>query len=164
MNSEERWVEIEEFPNYAVSDYGRVMNRKTARILSPIVSGSGYIYVRLYNVLGYKTISVHVLVASVFVDGWFDGAEVNHIDGDKINVLPENLEWCTHSENLLHAYATGLQQPTRRYKPVRCIETNEVFRSIDAAAEYFGTYQSNISAQLRGYRKTARGHTFELVN
>ena len=43
---------------------------------------------------------------------YFDGCEnyeVNHIDGNKLNNDLSNLEWCTHSENTIHAINNGLK-------------------------------------------------------
>ena len=49
---------------------------------------------------------LHRLVASLA--HWMvklpEHTEVNHIDGNKSNNLPVNLEWCTKSENQLHKY------------------------------------------------------------
>jgi hypothetical protein len=48
---------------------------------------------------------VHRLVAMAWhADTWFDGAEVNHINGDKYDNRAANLEWVTRSQNLLHSY------------------------------------------------------------
>lgn len=39
--------------------------------------------------------------------------EVNHKDGNKCNNVADNLEWCTKSENMIHAYKMGLQTKGR---------------------------------------------------
>lgn len=48
MDLEERWVEIEDFPNYSISNNGRVMNNKTRRLLSFWFINSGYLCVGLW--------------------------------------------------------------------------------------------------------------------
>ena len=57
----------------------------------------------------FKRKYVHRLVAHAYVPNLRQAPEVNHIDGDKTNNLPSNLEWVTKSENHLHAYKLGLK-------------------------------------------------------
>lgn len=45
-------------------------------------------------------IPVHLYVAYGWVDGYFDGAEVNHKDFDRMNFKASNLEWVTHKQNI----------------------------------------------------------------
>ena len=45
-------------------------------------------------------IPVHMYVARAWVDGWFEGAEVNHKDFNRMNYNADNLEWVTHKENI----------------------------------------------------------------
>ena len=55
----------------------------------------------------YRSLQVHILVAEQFVDGWFNGAEVNHKDFNRANPKAENLEWTTHSDNVKHSVNAG---------------------------------------------------------
>lgn len=48
-------------------------------------------------------IPVHLYVAHAWVDGWFEGAEVNHIDMNRKNYDADNLEWVTHLQNIRHS-------------------------------------------------------------
>lgn len=49
---------------------------------------------------------------------------VNHKDGNKLNNSVDNLEWCTHSENTLHSYRTGLQTTNRWGKVTKYVNQN----------------------------------------
>lgn len=55
-----------------------------------------------------KNLYVHRLVASAFYPNPDNLPQVNHIDGNTRNNRADNLEWCTASHNMRHAYATGL--------------------------------------------------------
>lgn len=48
-------------------------------------------------------VPIHLYVAYGWVEGYFDGAEVNHIDYDRTNYAWTNLEWVTHKENVEHS-------------------------------------------------------------
>lgn len=54
-----------------------------------------------------KDYFVHRLVAFAFLDGYFDGAEVNHIDNCPSNNSASNLEYVTRKGNMAHAAALG---------------------------------------------------------
>ena len=63
----------------------------------------------------FKRKYVHRLVAHAYCANPRQAPEVNHIDGDKTNNLPTNLEWVTKSENHKHAYAKGLRHSPLTY-------------------------------------------------
>lgn len=48
-------------------------------------------------------IPVHLYVAHGWVDGYFEGAEVNHKDFNRKNNNYDNLEWITHKENVRYS-------------------------------------------------------------
>jgi len=55
-----------------------------------------------------KDYSIHRLIAISFIPNNENKPHVNHIDGNKLNNSISNLEWCTHAENMNHAFRIGL--------------------------------------------------------
>jgi hypothetical protein len=83
---------------YMASDRGQI-RRVNGKILKPQKAGSGYLKVRIKGRQCY----VHRLIALTFIGEIPEGFEVNHLDFNKHNNAPENLEICTPSENQKHA-------------------------------------------------------------
>lgn len=95
---------------YAVSRHGFVFRAERGpgthpgKVINPWEESHGYLKVTISR----SHYFVHRLVMCAFLRRQHDKEEINHIDGNKKNNSIENLEWVTHSENMLHAYASGL--------------------------------------------------------
>ena len=76
----------------------------------------GYQIISLSKNKKRKTYRVHRLIAKTFIENPQNKKEVNHIDGNKSNNCISNLEWCTRSENQIHAYKNKLQIQTIKMK------------------------------------------------
>lgn len=112
----EVWLKSKENSNYEINNYGEVRNRKTKRILKQETTYRGYKRVRFTINDDGRHKYVHRLVADTFFDGDHEGLDVNHIDGNKSNNFIGNLEWVTRSENIKHAFKTGLKKPRGKAK------------------------------------------------
>lgn len=77
-------------------------------IIEPNIGSWGYKVIRLTALNQSKDFLVHRLVAMTFIENPLNKKQVNHIDGSKLNNCVDNLEWVTPSENIQHAYDTGL--------------------------------------------------------
>jgi hypothetical protein len=115
----EQWKEIPGWEGYyAASTFGRIKRLAGSprclkdRVLKPMKSGNwgGYLTASPVRV-GHKQrpMMVHRLVLMAFAGLPPSPAhEGNHINGDKLDNRPENLEWVTRAENIKHAYDTNL--------------------------------------------------------
>ena len=100
MNSkEEKWEILKEFPDYAISTFGRIKNLKTRRILKTYVTKRKYEYILLARNGKQHNLQVHRLVAQTFIPNPLNKPCVNHLDYNPSNNNVNNLEWVTHSEN-----------------------------------------------------------------
>jgi len=98
-NDVEHFLNINGYKNYKISNFGRVMNSRTGRILKPSVNAWGYLQVILSKNGKIKNHTVHVLVANEFIEKLDGKTCVDHIDKNKLNNLVENLRWVSSSEN-----------------------------------------------------------------
>jgi hypothetical protein len=107
----EIWKDIPEYEGmYQISNLGRVKSLKSGKdkILKPREYGRGYMSVSLCKEGESKNFKIHRLVMLAFV-GESD-LQVNHKNGIKADNRLENLEYCTASENTIHAYKNGLKK------------------------------------------------------
>ena len=109
---------------YVVFKSGDVFNLHGVKMVG-MIDRCGYREV----ILNGKNHRVHRLVAEAFIPNPNNLPCVNHIDGNKQNNSVKNLEWCTHSENMIHAYQTGLEQP-------RCGEQHHAHKLTEDAVKY----------------------------
>lgn len=121
-NVNEIWLPINGYEDYyEVSSLGRVrsLNRMVRhkhggtrlapeKYLSICTHKQGHHVVRLWKDNKTKLFNLYRLLAIHFIPNPEKKREVNHIDGDRTNYSLSNLEWCTPSENMKHAFRNNL--------------------------------------------------------
>ena len=155
----EIWKDIPDTDGYyQVSNLGRVKglkrviedcNGRVSRVApeylcKPQIS-EGYYHVNIEYRCKRISTSIHRLVALSFLPNLDNLPEVNHIDGNKLNNVYTNLEWCTRSENRRHAIITGLSADNI---PIKCVEDGCTFYSLNEAAEYYKVDSTTIRRYL----------------
>lgn len=156
--------------------------------LTPNEVAGGYLQVLLRYNENNKPILVHRIIASCFPEicgEWFPGAEIDHLNGNPSDNRPENLRWCTHTENINNpitvvrrskSLKSALNNPEVKHKmSVAQIKnrqnlskevvqlTNDCtfikeYQSCTEAARLTGGNKGNISNCCRGVSKSAGGY------
>ena len=146
----ERWLLIDNWDNYAVSNMGKIKNVRTGKEIKQVENKNGYLMVSICQNGKKATFRVHRLVALMFIPNPENKEEVNHINGDKKNNCVSNLEWNTHKENDNHARKTGLKHDNKPIK-ITDLETGEtnVFFSISEGARFFNLNNGVLSRALK---------------
>lgn len=117
---ESKWVPIPGLFDYEASNAGRIRRISTGRLLTPAPDrrGRGYPKVSIQVEGKWWARDAHRLIALAFLGPCPDGCVVNHIDSDRNNSVPLNLEYITPSENTKHAIrhrgVWGVMRPRER--------------------------------------------------
>lgn len=107
------WRDIQDFPDYQISNTGLVKSfkvTKNGRLVNGGEMTSGYRYVRLTKNGKVFNRSIHRLLAIAFIDNPNNYEDVNHINGNKLDNNVKNLEWCTRSDNCKHSCINKLSK------------------------------------------------------
>lgn len=101
---EEVWKQIEGYPNYEVSNMGRVRSlnyhrEKRVQILNRVIHPNGYDRITLCKDGKKKLAQVHRLVWEAFMGKIPEGYEIDHINTVRDDNRLENLRCVTHKEN-----------------------------------------------------------------
>lgn len=172
---------------YEVSNTGKVRgmnyrNQREPKEISQREDKYGYKRVNIFCNGKRAVKTVHRLVAEAFIPNPDALPQVNHIDGNKKNNEKSNLEWCTASRNVQHAFDIGLKEKSREHARIiginhnlktskKVVVTNTesgkrmVFNSISEACRILGVTRSNAQQVLNsdGKRKIAGGYYWELI-
>ena len=125
MGKTEEWRSVKGYEGfYEVSDMGRVRSLprviervqgsylKNGQIMKQREDQHGYYQIILSLGENKRHAKVHRLVAEAFIENPEGKKEVNHIDNNPKNNMVENLEWCTHRENMEWMHKNGRAKRT----------------------------------------------------
>ena len=98
---------------YIVSSDGKVYSTNTCgpsyyhKEISQRLNSDGYMQVTVGQNRNRTQYRVHRMVAEAFIPNPANLPEVNHKDCDRTNNNVDNLEWCTHLDNISHSAILG---------------------------------------------------------
>jgi hypothetical protein len=160
---------------YQISNLGKILRWKKKanrwKSLNMHVERSGYYVLALCTEAKAKSFRLHRLLAIHFLPMIEGKNFINHKNGIKTDNRLENLEWCTNSENVKHAWETGLNtkdQIPRRTRAVRAfnILTNEQtdFKRIIDACAAFGLDDTTVVTGIKRQSIVGKKFRFEYLN
>lgn len=134
---EEIWKDVVGYEGYyEVSNLGNVrsvdreivksdgvVQPRTGHEMTKILNEDGYPTVKLSKESCSRRLFVHRLVAEVFVPNPNGLYEINHIDYDRQNASADNLEWATHTDNILYSKSAFRNK-------CNCKEVNGVYKIV----------------------------------
>lgn len=184
----EEWRDVAGYEGYyQASNLGRIksldrevpcsrhgVRKIRGKLMTPAKATNGYFQVG-FRKEGVKNRPLwHRVIALTFIPKVDGKTQINHKNGDISDNRVCNLEWCTASENTLHAHRVlkcrhGMTGRTgyKNSLSIEVVGTNRMtgqtvrFGSSRDAARQMGVHASGIVACLKGRQKTCNGFAWE---
>ena len=101
-------TDIPNHPGFKARPDGTIIGKR-GKPMTGYVDRCGYKEVLLSENGKTTNYRAHRLIAETFIPNPNNLRDVNHKDGNKLNNDISNLEWCSHSDNVIHSYKNRLQ-------------------------------------------------------
>lgn len=149
-------IQIKDFPNYSVTEDGRIWSNYSSKFLSLYPNAKGYLLVTLSHDGVKKSKRVHRLVARAYLGVAIKGYEdVDHMDNDKAN---------NHVSNLLYvsAYDNSVKDRAKRWffnnpdgHPVTVFNLKEYCRDFSLGYKEMRLVHNGEAGQHKGWTKVS---------
>ena len=153
----EEWLEIPGFEGYEASTEGRIYNKKKKTYIGSMGS-RGVRVASLWKEGTCYQMEIGKLVAITFLGGHAPGETVLHKNQDRSDDRLDNLQWATR------AAITRSKGGYGKHRRVRIIELGLVFKNSAAAGRHVEANHSDVQKCLGGWRRTAKGYSFEYAD
>lgn len=138
----EKW---KDFGSYQVSNLGRL--KRPSGEITYGWERNGYNAININQRKHY----VHRVVAGLFCEGWFEGALVDHIDGNKKNNSYLNLRWVSLSGNAKNSKVRGYSKGISEDEVLEMVRLKEVCKFTNTKIAFLlETDRRNVSRILNG--------------
>ena len=159
MENKEIWKVVDNFPNYEISNLGRIRSKKNG-ILKPQKTSNGYLSIILYARQKFaptlvKSARIHRLVLHAFnpIENE-DKMQVDHLDFNRANNELSNLKWSTASQNC------NRKAPKEKYyNSIGCYdEFGNYYNSYKEAARKYGLSPNTVKNDVLGKKPKYEVH------
>ena len=151
---------------YKVTSEGQIWSEYSRSYLKPFADNRGYLRVRLYKEGRARTVLISRMVALAFVNNPDNLCTVNHKNGNKLDNSMENLEWMSLSDNVKHAYQSGLNSSSGSNNPNAKL-TPEQVREIRATYKPYKVTATDLAnkfgVDVSTIRRAASNYTWSMA-
>ena len=125
------------------------------------LNDDGYACLSLTNSKGKRRAErIHRLVGITFIPNPNHLPEINHKNGIRNDNRVENLEWTTHKDNCAYTAELG----NKSEKLIKCVATNEIFKTSTEAAQVNGGDSGNIRTAAKNTNRSVNGFHYVYID
>lgn len=151
----EKWKEVEDFPLYEISNFGRVRNKDGKILKAQKNTRNGYYQIMLHNGINGNKIKLHYLhrlVATYFLPPPDAGqTQITHRDGNRADNSAINLQWKYASDKENFNAGIEVKRKARIYKQSPPPKYYQIIRQLTSTGFCVASYLGYAKLKEKGY-------------